>query len=74
MKLTFKQGIVKSQVDSNNVPTFLNKSSTSDYVSLYINATSTLITFSHGAVDYLYEESNSVEQAWGPFTPPVTQT
>jgi hypothetical protein len=74
MKLTFKQGIVKSQVDSNNVPTFLNKSSTSDYVSLYINATSTLITFSHGSVDYLYEESNSVEQAWGPFTPPVTQT
>lgn len=74
MKLTFKQGIVKSQVDSNNVPTFLQKNLTSDYVSLYINATSTLINFSHGNVNYLYEESNSVEQAWGPFTPPITDT
>jgi len=56
------------------VPTFLQKQLTSDYVSLYINATSTLINFSHGEVDYLYEEANSVDHAWGPFTPPITDT
>ena len=74
MKLTFKQGIVKSQVDSNNIPTFLQKNVSSDYISLYINTTSTLINFSHGDVDYLYEETSSVAQAWGPFNTPTDNT
>lgn len=74
MKLTFKQGIVKSQVDSNNVPTFLHKNPNNDYISLYVNASSTLVSFSHGTVDYLYEEANIIEQTWGPFPPPVTHT
>jgi hypothetical protein len=68
MKLSFRQGIVKSQVDSNNIPSFLLKEPSSDYITLYINASSTVFTASHGEANYLYEEANIVSNAWGPFT------
>lgn len=74
MKLTFRQGIVKSAVDTNNNPTFLRKNTLNDFITLYINASSAVITFAHGDSDYLYEEANSIEDAWGPYPQPVRNT
>lgn len=74
MRLTFRQGIVKSAVDTNNNPTFLHKNTLNDFIALYVNASSIVITFAHGDTDYLYEEANTIEQAWGPFTQPIRNT
>ena len=74
MRLTFRQGIVKSAVDTNNKPTFLRKNTLNDFIALYINASSVVITFAHGDTDYLYEEANTIDQAWGPFVQPIRTT
>lgn len=71
MKVNYRQGIVTSHTDANGVPAFLSRDIVPNYISLYINAKSTIITFAHEQSNYLYEEANTVEQAWGPFVSPL---
>lgn len=67
MKLSFRQGIVKSSVDTSNVPNCYRNDIKTGYVSLDPNHSSVLITFAHNDSNYLYEDSNLVDDAWGPF-------
>lgn len=68
MKLSFRHGIVRYQTDSNNNPVFLQKAVSGEYITLYVSPDKTLITISHNEQDYLFEESQTVNNAWGPFT------
>jgi len=62
MLLTFRQGIAQIQ----DVPLFITFSS--GKVSLNANNTQAIINFADGVADYLYQESESVINAWpGPF-------
>lgn len=63
MKLPFRQGIVKGNVN----PPFLQLSRTTDFIGVYAVESSTIITFAHYEYDYLYEESKTIADAWGPF-------
>jgi hypothetical protein len=67
MKLPFRHGIVQYSVDNNKVPTFLYADNSSNYVALSTSDSNVLLTFAHGDADYLYEEQNSTNFAWGPF-------
>lgn len=71
MKINYRQGIVTSQLNSNGVPTFLADNISPGYVSLYANANSVIFTAAHGDYNYLYEEANTIEKAWGPFEAPL---
>jgi hypothetical protein len=74
MKISYRQGIIKSQltaVNGEQIPAFLIKDDLTNYIKLYVNASSTIVTFAHGNANYLFEESNTIEHAWGPFTPPL---
>lgn len=74
MKISYRQGIVKSQltvVNGEHIPAFLIKDDTTNYIKLYINASSTIVTFAHGNANYLFEEANTIESAWGPYIPPL---
>ena len=63
MLVTFRQGIVQVQ----STPTFITFSG--GVVSLNANTTPTIINFADGFTDYLYQESQSVPNAWiGPFS------
>lgn len=66
MRLTFRQGIVQHQI-----PDFLNIHGA--FVDLTVTDTPTILTFANGAKDYLYIETESVVNAWGPITPGVDQ-
>lgn len=67
MKLDFRQGIVKHQTDTFGNPSYLSLSGST--VSLVVSPTATLLTFAHGPSNYLFTESQSVNNAWsGPFT------
>jgi len=68
MKLAFRQGIVRYQTDINNTPTFLQL--TGSGVNLNISPDSTVLTFAHGETNYLFEENQTVTNAWpAPFDP-----
>ena len=66
MKLSFRQGIVRYQTDVSNNPDFLQVTS-SNYVTLSVAPTPTIVTFSQGNADYLFEETQTITNAWGPF-------
>jgi hypothetical protein len=66
MKIPFRQGIVTSQTSA-GIPDFIVKHRSTNYLTLYINHQSTLFTVANGVYNYLYEEANTVENAWGPF-------
>lgn len=70
MRVPFRQGIVRHQVDTNSNPAFLQKVSGGQFVSLIISPTPAVICFAAGNIDYLFEETNTVPNAWGPFTTP----
>lgn len=65
-RLTFRQGIYKHQKDNLNNQWFLIVSG--GYVTLNVSPDPTIISFVHGTSDYLYTESTTVPNAWGPFT------
>lgn len=66
MKLEFKQGIIRRQTDINDNPTFLQQSQNG--ISLIVSPDPTLITLSHKNSNYLFEENQTVTDAWpGPF-------
>jgi|688.fasta_scaffold00062_39 hypothetical protein len=67
MKLPFRQGIVKYTVDNNKTPTFLYTDNRSNYISLTAKINNVLIAFAHNDVNYLYEETTNIANAWGPF-------
>jgi len=68
MKLPFRQGIVRYQTDINDTPTFLQL--TGSGVTLNVSPDPTVVTFSHGSTNYLYEENQTVPNAWAaPFDP-----
>lgn len=70
MYVPFRQGIVRHQVDSNSNPAYLQKVNGGQHISLIISPIPAIVTFAHGSTDYLYEETRTVSQAWGPFTTP----
>ena len=63
-RLAFRQGIVSHQSDTSNNPTFLSVNG--NYVDLVVSPDPTIIAFIHRTADYLYTESVSESQAWGP--------
>ena len=67
MRLTFRQGIVRHQIDSFGTQTFLDV--TGSNVSFSATNEPTILTFAHGQKDYLYTERLSQPDAWGPFAP-----
>jgi hypothetical protein len=67
MKLPFRQGIVKYTLNNDKIPTFLYTDRRDKYVSLIANINHVLITFAHNDTDYLYEETLTTNNAWGPF-------
>lgn len=71
MKLSYRQGIVRYQTDpSGQIGTFLQKSAQDNqFIDLVVSPDPTIITFAHGTSNYTYEESKTVENAWGPFAP-----
>jgi hypothetical protein len=72
MKLSFRQGIVKCSVNTSNSPNCYRDDILPTYVSLDPNHSSVLITFAHNESNYLYEDSNTVNDAWGPFLAPIS--
>lgn len=66
MNIPFRQGIVRC-LDSG----FLTTGPT--HVSLNVLDVPTTVTLTHGSVEYLFVESQSVANAWGPITPGVDQ-
>lgn len=66
MNLSFRQGIIRYQTDINSTPTFLQL--TANGVTLNVSPDPTVITFSHGETNYLFEENVTQANAWiGPF-------
>ncbi len=65
MRLSFRQGIVDHQTDTFGTPTFLQVVGGS--VSLIATNDPTVVSFIHGQKDYLYTESQTQTDAWGPF-------
>ena len=71
MRLSFRQGIARYQTDVVSSPSFLQKSSSGNYVNLIVSPTPTIIVFAHNGANYVVEEVQSVTNAWGPI-PSVT--
>lgn len=68
-RLTFRQGIVRHQEDTSGNQEFLDVAG--GYVTLVVSPDPTVIAFVHGTADYLFTESTTVTNAWGPFTPGI---
>jgi hypothetical protein len=66
VKLTFRQGIVNRQADSNGNSVFLQRAG--QYINLLVAPVPTVLAFAHKTADYLVEELKTVQQAWGPIT------
>lgn len=65
MKLTFRQGIIRSP-SSITAPQFLQKSRTaSTAVDLIISPDPVVFTIAHQHANYLFEETRSIDMAWG---------
>jgi hypothetical protein len=74
MRLKFRHGIVRHQVDVAATATFLKKNgSDSSYIDLNCDNAPVIFTISHFGADYLFEETHSKAKAWGPM-PPTGQT
>ena len=69
MKLQFRQGLVRYQTSVGGVPAFLALDNSGSYINLVVAPDPTIITFAHGAANYLFEEARSVDRAWGPMIP-----
>lgn len=65
-RLNFRQGIVRHQTDTGGNPTFLDV--VGGNVSLIVSPDPTIIALIDGTNDYLFTESVTVSNAWGPFT------
>lgn len=68
MRVDFQQGII-TYPTSNGQQVFLTKSGS--YVNMQTVNGRTDITFAHGLENYLYTESSTVSNAWGPFLPNI---
>lgn len=75
MRLDFTQGIVRCQKELNgNMPKFLQVNNNSDgFIDLVVAPDPTIIVFAHRTKNYLVEEKEGIEEAWGPF-PALGQT
>ena len=71
MRIPHTQGIIKTQHDESNRPSFLRLNGT--YVSFIADSASTLMAFADGNVNYLVEEKVTVATAWGPIQSGVKQ-
>lgn len=69
-KYNFRQGMARRQQDGNGNPTFLIVSG--NHVDLVVNPDPTIMLFAHRDENYMMSETQSVGDAWGPFTQPVT--
>ena len=66
MKVSFRQGILRHQTDSNNNPLFLQKNG--ETVNLYVSPDPTIFTATFGMAEYLVTEPTTIISAWaGPF-------
>jgi len=70
MKVSFRQGIIRHPV-SNGLQDFLRVNGS--YVDLVADNGDIDINFAHILANYYYTESNTVSQAWGPFTASTDQ-
>lgn len=70
MRISFRQGIVRYQTDVADNPTFLRRTfqGGDTYVDLIVSPEPTLVAFADGTEDYLFEERETINQAWGPFS------
>ena len=65
MKITFRQGIVRRQSNM-TAPNFLRRSNTTTTsIDLVISPDPVIFTAAHYAANYLFEESKSIDGAWG---------
>lgn len=65
MKINFRQGIIRAQT-SVSAPQFVQKSSLSGTaVDLIISPEPVIFTTAHASANYLFEESISIDGAWG---------
>jgi hypothetical protein len=71
MRIPHTQGIIKTQHDESNRPSFLRLNG--QYVSFVADSASTLMAFADGNVNYLVEEKITVPNAWGPIQSGVRQ-
>lgn len=69
MKLLYRQGIVRTQVDVAGTSTFVRKNgSDSSFVDLVCDNGPCVFTFAHSNADYLVEELKTISRAWGPIS------
>lgn len=73
MKVTFRQGIARCQTDVNANSTFLQKSTTGNFIDLVVSPDPTVIIFAHKGGTYVFEEVKTVRNAWGPISGSATQ-
>ena len=75
MHIDFTQGIVKCQKELNgNISKFLQvNSNNSGFINLVVITDPTIVVFAHRNKNYLIEETQSIDEAWGPF-PALGQT
>lgn len=69
-RFNFRQGIVRHQTDNVGNPTHMVVNG--QFVDLVISPDPVLFVMAHLTEDYLVTESNSVSEAWGPFSGPGT--
>lgn len=67
MKLPFRHGIVKYNIGNDKIPTFLSTNKYDTYANITIANDIVLFVVAHNDVNYLYQETKSVSNAWGPF-------
>jgi hypothetical protein len=67
MRINFRHGIVQYTVDQKLIPTYLLTTKTQNTVDLAAVTDKVLFTIAHNDVDYLYEERDNIQRAWGPF-------
>jgi len=69
VRLTFRQGIVRHQVDVASNPIFLQRSAgAGNTIDLIVSPTPTIVAFAHRSANYIIEEVRTVKSAWGPFS------
>jgi hypothetical protein len=70
MQLTFTQGIVRFQKDlAGNQPKFIQVNPDNDgFIDLVVTPDPTIVVFAHKDKNYIIEETQSVEKAWGPMS------
>lgn len=71
MRVDFRQGLISFQTSAGS-PVFLQASGTSGYVAHMVTPTPTRATFAHGASNYLQTFLTTVDPAWGPMVPGMT--